>query len=136
MVTQMPHTDSTSTSLRDFGFLFCGFFALIAFWPWIGQAFHERWWAIILSIVFFCAALFMPGLLRGPYYLWMKLAAFLGRINNKIILGLLFFLILTPLALIRRYFSGDSLGLQFDPSSTSYRSPVKPRPGEHIDHQF
>tara|TARA_S200000501_G_C20779532_1_gene724353 strand:- start:359 stop:751 length:393 start_codon:yes stop_codon:yes gene_type:complete len=99
--------------LRQFGFLIGFVFPILIGWiiPSIGgHAF--RVWTLYIGIPFFVLGLFKAKLLKKPYILWIKIGDILGWINSKIILGLLFFIVLQPIALIMRIFGYDPLKLK------------------------
>ena len=72
-----------------------------------GEAF--LFWTLWPSILFILTAIFKPKFLLYPYRIWMKLGFFLGWINSKIILSLVFFLILLPTAFIMKLLNHDPL---------------------------
>jgi hypothetical protein len=67
-----------------------------------------------------------PRLLGPVETAWMKMAAGLSIVMTYVILTLAFFLVLTPLGLVRRAFGGDSLRRKFDGNAASYWVPVDP----------
>lgn len=73
-----------------------GFLALYFIYKWIGFTFI----ACGLLIISFLS----PFLTRKIHWVWMKLGGILGYINSKVILTIIFFLVLTPLALLRKFF--------------------------------
>ena len=96
--------------LREFG-LFIGFafpFLIGWFLPLIGG--HSfRTWTVWISIPTLILAILKPALLLYPYRLWIRLGDILGWLNSRIILGLVFFIVLLPIALIMKVFSHDPL---------------------------
>ena len=96
--------------LREFGFLVGFIFPFLIGWifPLIGG--HSfRIWTLFISIPSIILAFTKPILLLYPYRAWMKLGHILGWINSRIILGLVFLIILLPIALIMRILSHDPL---------------------------
>ena len=96
--------------LREFGFLIGFIFPLLIGWilPLMGD--HSfRIWTLWVSIPSLILAISKPGLLLYPYRLWMKLGHILGWLNSRIILGLVFIIVLQPIALIMRIFGHDPL---------------------------
>ena len=61
------------------------------------------------SLIF---ALIRPNLLFYPYKAWMKLGYILGWINSRIILGLVFFIVLLPIAIFMKFFGHDPLRIK------------------------
>ena len=96
--------------LREFGLLVGFGFPLIIGWlvPAImGHGFRE--WTIFIGVPAFIIGLIAPGLLNYPYKIWIALGNFLGWINSKIILGLVFIIVLQPIAFIMRICGYDPL---------------------------
>ena len=97
-------------TLREFGFLISFMFPFLIGWilPLIGgHAF--RTWTLWLGIISLILAISKPRLLMYPYRAWMKLGHILGWVNSRIILGLVFLIVLQPIALIMRIFGHDPL---------------------------
>ena len=96
--------------LRNFGFLIgLGFPLIIGFLiPLVGG--HDfRKWTLLISVPSLIIGIIKPTLLNRPYKLWMRLGYFLGWINSKLILGLIFLLVLQPIAFIMKLFGYDPL---------------------------
>jgi hypothetical protein len=98
---------------RQFGLVFAGFFTLVAFWPlWPLHAPSIGWLAAAgVSLVL---GLFLPRALVLPNRAWMALGHGLGWINSKIILGFIFFIIVTPIALVMEALGRDLLSLRME----------------------
>ena len=97
-------------TLREFGFLIGFAFPFLIGWalPFIGG--HSfRTWTLWFGIPSFILAISKPGLLFYPYRVWMRLGHILGWVNSRIILGLVFLIVLQPIALIMRIFGHDPL---------------------------
>ena len=96
--------------LREFGFLIGFVFPFIVGWvlPSIGnQSF--KIWTLWISIPSLILTILRPQILLYPYKAWMKLGHILGWLNSRIILGLVFLIVLQPIALIMRLFGHDPL---------------------------
>ena len=96
--------------LREFGFLIGLIFPFLIGWilPLFGG--HSfRTWTLFISIPSIILAFTKPILLLYPYKAWMKLGHILGWVNSRIILGLVFLIVLQPIALIMRIFGHDPL---------------------------
>ena len=96
--------------LKEFGLLIGFGIPIIIGWliPAIGGHMF-RTWTLWIGFPFCFLALIKPSLLYYPYKLWMSLGHALGWINSRIILGLVFILILQPIALIMKIFGYDPL---------------------------
>ena len=96
--------------LRQFGFLICFTFPFLIGWflPLLGG--HPfRVWTLFISMPAGILGILRPGLLLYPYRAWMKLGHILGWVNSRIILGLVFFIVLQPIAFIMRIFGHNPL---------------------------
>ena len=97
-------------TLREFGFLIGIVFPFLIGWalPLIsGHSFIS--WTLWLGIISLILAISKPRLLMYPYRAWMKLGHILGLVNSLIILGLVFLIVLQPIAFIMKIFGHDPL---------------------------
>jgi hypothetical protein len=125
------------SSNRAFGIVFTVFFALIGLWPlpWGG---NPRWWALGIAAVFLFAALVCPKTLAPLNRAWMRFGLLLHKIVNPVIMGLIFFLTVTPTALIMRALGKDPSRRRLDKDATTYwidRAPPGPDP-DSMPRQF
>jgi hypothetical protein len=124
-------------SERGFGIVFGIAFAVVGLWPvWRGDS--PRVWALAITAGFFVIALLAPSLLRPLNWAWFRLGILLGRIVSPVVMGLVYFLTVTPTALIVRLLGKDPLRLKADPSAASYwiaRNPPGPARGT-LKNQF
>lgn len=74
----------------------------------------------ILSTAFLFFALVLPALLKPIQKIWMTLAILIGWLVTRVILGVLFYLIITPIGLLARLFGKDFLDTKFDKDADSY----------------
>lgn len=108
--------------MRSFGLTVGGVFALVfgTLIPLIrGRGLST--WAWIVGGLLIVPALIYPKSLVPVHKVWMGAAEILGRINSRIILGIIYFLLFTPLGLFIRLVGWDPLGRRFDKKATSYR---------------
>ncbi len=105
------------SSNRSFGIVFFVVFLLIALYPLINQA-EIRFWSLIISIVFLGLGIFNSRFLSPLNKLWFRFGLFLGKIVSPIIMGAIFFLVVTPIALLMRLFKKDLLNLKFNNKKT------------------
>ena len=122
--------------LRSFGLTVGGIFALIAVWPVIIRGEDVRGWAVVAALFLVLPALIAPKSLFWPHKGWMELGLVLGWINTRIILGLVFFAIVTPIGLIRRWLGKDPMGRRSEPDAASYRVIRKSRPASHLTKHY
>ncbi|MAE44672.1 MAG: hypothetical protein CMF63_06780 [Magnetovibrio sp.] len=124
-------------SERTFGLVFAAVFALIGLWPLTGGA-PVRPWALGLTAIFMLFALVRPVALRPLNLLWHRFGMLLNSIVSPLVMGVLFFLTVTPMALIMRIAGKDPLRLRFDRQAKSYwieRDPPGPDP-DSMKNQF
>ena len=100
-------------TLREFGLLIG--FGIPFFIGWLipfisGHGF--RFWSLFIGFPLIIFGVFSPSLLFYPYKAWMKLGFILGWINSRIILGLVFFIVLQPIAILMKFFGHDPLRLK------------------------
>jgi hypothetical protein len=125
------------SSDRSFGVVFAVVFALIAAWPLLGGG-SLRGWAAGVSAAFLVVALGRPSLLSGLNRQWLKFGLLLGKIVSPIALGVLFYLVFTPMGVLLRLAGKDPLRLKMDRAAGSYwidRKPPGPPPGS-MTNQF
>jgi predicted membrane metal-binding protein len=124
-------------SERAFGIVFAVVFAIVGLLPlWSGGP--VRSWALIVAAVFLIVALVAPKALRPLNILWFRFGLLLHKIVNPLIMGMLFFLTVTPIALYFRLTGKDPLNRRFEPDRASYwtlRDPGDPAP-ENMRRQF
>ena len=99
-----------------FGILFFLFFLFIGLYPLISNE-PIRIWSIILSSVFLIITIFKPNLFTFLNKLWIKFGILLGKIISPIIMGLVFFFVVTPVGILIRIFNKDVMGLKRGASS-------------------
>jgi hypothetical protein len=129
--------DVRSGSDRSFGIVFAVVFCLIALFPLLHGG-GIRLWALAIAAIFAALALLWPSLLAPLNRIWFRFGLLLHKVVNPVILGLMFFVVLTPVAGITRLFGGKLLTLGYDKSLPSYwqrRSPPGPEP-DTIRNQF
>ena len=105
------------SSNRSFGIVFFIFFLIIAVYPiFYGQ--ELRIWSLILSLIFLILGLAKSRILTPLNLLWFKFGMLLGRIVSPVVMGLVFFLVVTPTGLIMRALKKDLLNLKKKNSNT------------------
>jgi hypothetical protein len=137
----IAHDDVKIGSERSFGLIFAVFFIIVALFPLLtlsDQPGSLRLWALFVAAFFAITALTIPRLLALPKKLWLSFGLLLHEIVNPLIMGLLFFVTVTPTGLIMRALGKTPLRLGFEKSAESYwipRTPPGPDP-ETMKRQF
>jgi len=100
-------------SNRSFGIVFFLVFLLIAVYPLIKNQ-DIRLWSLTVSVVFLTLGIFNSKILNPLNKLWFKIGIFLGKIVSPLIMGIIFFLVVTPIGLLMRLLRKDLLNLKFN----------------------
>ena len=106
-------------SNRSFGIIFFIVFVLIATYPLLNQG-EVRIWSLIISFLFLFLGLLNSKILTPLNKLWFRFGLFLGKIISPIIMGVIFFLVVTPIGLLMRFFGKDVLNLKLNKKKSSY----------------
>ena len=101
------------SSNRSFGIVFFIVFSLIALYP-LTYSGEIRIWSVIISIIFLVLGLLNSKILAPLNKLWFKFGILLGKIISPIIMGIIFFLVVTPIGLTMRIFGKDVLNLKYN----------------------
>jgi len=104
---------------RNFGFTFSLVFLVIAVWPIIfGDKIKN--WSLITSIILFFITLIKPTLLNFFNKIWFKFGLMLGGIASPLIMGIIFFFVVTPIGMAMKIFGKDLLRKKIDKKINSY----------------
>ena len=96
---------------RNFGIVFFIVFLVIALFPLINEE-SLKIWSLITSIIFLMLGLLNSKLLNPLNKIWFKFGLFLGKIVSPLIMGVIFFFVVTPIGLIMRMIGKDLLNLK------------------------
>ena len=107
----MNHQSIQMGSNRSFGIVFFIFFLIIALWPLLNND-EIRLWSLIISLIFLVLGILNSKLLSPLNKLWMRFGLLLGRIVSPIIMGIIYFFVVTPTGLIMKIFRKDLLSLK------------------------
>jgi hypothetical protein len=126
-----------ASSDRAFGAVMAGVCLLLALGP-LRYGHAPRWSVFPVAGAFALIAMLRPVLLATPNRLWTQFGVLLGRVVSPIALGILFYIALTPIALVLRFTGKAPLRLEFDCDADSYwieRKPPGPPP-DSMTNQF
>ena len=114
------------SSNRSFGIIFFIFFLIIAIYPLLENG-GIRIWSFILSLIFLMLGLINSEFLTPLNQLWFKIGLFLAKLISPIVMGLVFFIVVTPIGLIMKILKKDILNLRKNSSKTYWveRSEIK-----------
>ena len=107
------------SSNRNFGLLFFFVFLIVSLWP-LTFGDSIRIWSLIISMVFLILGLMNSKLLTPLNKLWVKFGMILGTIVAPIIMGVVFFLVVTPIGLVMRIMGKDLLNKKYDKKKNTY----------------
>ena len=109
--------DIKISSNRSFGIVFFIVFILIAFYPLINQG-EVRIWSVLVSLFFLIFGVINSKILTPLNKIWFKFGIFLGKMISPIVMGLIFFLVVTPIGFLMRMLKKDILNLKFNKRNT------------------
>ena len=107
------------SSNRNFGLVFFIVFLIVSIWP---LTYDEpvRIWSAIISSVFLILGLMNSRLLTPLNKLWFKFGMILGAIVSPVVMGVVFFLVVTPIGLIMKIMGKDLLNKKYDKKKKTY----------------
>ena len=114
------------SSNRSFGIVFFIVFLLIGTYPLLNDD-HVRIWSLIISIVFLILGLLNSKILFPLNKIWFKFGILLGKIISPLIMGLIFFVVVTPIGLLMRLFNKDLINLKFNKSKSYWIEKNEPK---------
>ena len=114
------------SSNKSFGIVFFIVFLIIALYPMIKGG-DLRLWSLIVSLIFLILGLINSNILTPLNRLWFKFGIFLGKIVSPIILGTIFFLIVTPTGLLLRLFGKDVINLKYNKDNSYWIKKTGPK---------
>ncbi len=117
----IPELDSKG--LRHFSITMCAIICML-FGIAIPFLFELAWpiWPWIVGIVLLLWGTLLPLTLRPVYHVWMRFGLIMSKITTPLILGILFYLVLTPAGIIMRILKNDPMARNIDRTKSSYRT--------------
>ena len=120
-------------SNKSFGIVFFTVFLIIAIWPLL-NGYEIRYWSLIISIVFLLLGILNSKILTPLNKIWFKFGILLGNVIAPIVMGIIFFLIVTPTSLLMKLFGKDILGIKKNRSKSYWIE--KSGPKSKMKNQF
>ena len=123
--------------LREFGLTTGAAVVVIfgLFFPWVLELAWPVWpWVIAASL--WSLALIQPKWLRWIYRAWMRFGLLASRVMTPLVLGIVFFVMISPMALVRRLMGKDPMQRTLDPNQKSYRVQSMKSPKEKLEKPF
>ena len=118
----MKHVDSDEikiSSNRSFGLLFFVIFLIVSLWPLTHEG-SIRIWSVIISVIFLILGLLNSKFLTPLNLLWFKFGMILGAIVSPIVMGIIFFLVVTPIGLVLSIMGKDVLNKKYNKKKETY----------------
>jgi len=123
--------------LREFGLVTGAAVVVIfgLFFPWmLGREWPGWPWAIAAAL--WSLALLQPLWLRSTYRAWMRFGLLASRVMTPLVLGIVFFAMIAPMAIVRRLFGSDPMQRTLDPNQKSYRIQSIKSPKDKLERPF
>ena len=129
----MGQNDIKIGSNRSFGIVFFIVFLIISLYPLLNSE-NIRIWSLIISFIFLILGLFNSKFLNPLNKIWFKFGLLLGKIISPVVMGLIFYFVVTPIALLMRLLKKDPLNLRFNKNNTYWIK--KSGPKSKMKNQF
>ena len=127
---------SETKELQSFGLIVGGIFSLIGLWPVVFRSESPRLWAVALGAGLIGLGVVIPWSLKQVHKLWMRVGHALGWINTRILLGVIFYGLITPMGLFLRLLGKDAMRRVLVQEAQTYRIHRTPRSHAHMKNQF
>ncbi len=111
-------------SNKSFGVVFFIVFFIVSLWPLLNSN-EIRIWALILSIIFLTLGLINSQILTPLNKLWFKFGILLGNIISPIVMGIIYFVVVTPIAFLLKVFQKDVLSLKKTKQASYWKNKEK-----------
>ena len=118
--------DIKISSNRSFGIVFCVVFLIISFYPIINDE-NIRLWSLLAAFVFLILGILNSRALTPLNRLWFKFGILLGTIISPIIMGIIFFFVVTPIGLLMKLFKKDPLNRRFNNNKSYWIEKTEPK---------
>ena len=113
-------------SNRSFGIVFFIVFLLVAAYPLLDQG-SIRVWPLLISLFFLIFGILNLKILTPLNKIWLRFGIFLGKIVSPFIMGIIFFLVVTPIGLIMKLLKKDLLNLRFNKNKSYWIEKKEPK---------
>ena len=113
-------------SNRSFGIVFFVVFLLISIYPLINSE-NIKYWSLIISLIFLILGILDSRILSPLNKIWFKFGILLGRIISPLVMGVIFFFVVTPISLLMKLFKKDILNLKFNNNKSYWIEKAEPK---------
>ena len=105
------------SSNKSFGIVFSIFFLFISIYLFLNE-YPTYYWSLFVSIIFLLLGLMNSKILSPLNLLWFKFGLLLGKIVSPFVMGIIFFVVVTPISILLKIFGKDVLNLKFNNNKT------------------
>ena len=113
-------------SNKSFGIVFFIVFLIISLYPLTYDE-NIRYWSLTISLIFLILGFLNSKILNPLNKLWFKLGIFLGKIVSPLIMGIIFFLVVTPIGFLMRILKKDLLNLKYNNKKSYWIEKTEPK---------
>ena len=113
-------------SNRSFGIVFFVVFLIITLYPLLNNE-NIRYWSLLVSLVFLILGLLNSNILTPLNKAWFKFGILLGKVISPIIMGIIFFFVVTPIGLLMRILKKDLLNLKYNNNKSYWIEKTEPK---------
>ena len=121
------------SSNKSFGIVFSIFFLFISIYLFLNE-YPTYYWSLFVSIIFLLLGLMNSKILSPLNLLWFKFGLLLGKIVSPFVMGIIFFVVVTPISILLKIFGKDVLNLKFNNNKTYWIE--KDGPKSNMKKQF
>ena len=114
------------SSNKSFGIVFFLFFLIVSLYPLLKSQ-EIRYWSLFLSLLFLILGLLNSKLLTPLNKIWFMFGLFLGKIISPMIMGIIFFFVVTPIGIIMKILKKDLLNLKFNQKKSYWIDKNEPK---------
>jgi len=114
------------SSNKNFGIVFFIVFILIALWPLLNNETY-RLWAVIIALIFLTLGIIDSRFLTPLNILWFKFGLLLGKLVSPLVMGIIFFFVVTPIAMLMKVFNKDLLNLRYNNKNSYWIEKNEPK---------
>jgi hypothetical protein len=114
------------SSNRNFGLVFFIVFILIAIYP-LTKGGELKLLSLLISFIFLILGILNSKLLSPLNKIWFKFGLFLGKIVSPLIMGIIFFMVVTPIAILMKLLKKDLLDLRYNKEKTYWKKKIEPK---------
>ena len=108
-----------TSSNRNFGLVFFIVFLILGFWPITAEG-EIRIWLVVISLIFLVLGMIKSKLLTPLNKLWFKFGMILGAIVAPVVMGAVFFLVVTPIGIVMRTMGKDLINKKYNKKKETY----------------